>query len=46
MITFDGEPDKYHIQLYRVPEGYSYDAGFDMYTGRTYAKWVMRIRKD
>ncbi len=44
-ITFDGTPDVYHVQLLKVPDGYSFDAGFDMYTGSTYGEWVLHIAK-
>ncbi len=46
VITFDGAPDVYHVQLLKVPEGYSFDEGFEMYTGDTYGEWILRIRKD
>ena len=45
-ITFRGEPGIYHIQLLEVPEGYSFDPGFEAYTGNSYSEWVLRIRKD
>ena len=32
MIAFEGEPREYHVQIVDVPEGYSYDESFDMYT--------------
>ena len=44
-ITFEGAPDIYHVQLLKVPEGYSFDTGFDMYTESAYGEWVLRIRK-
>ncbi len=45
-ITFDGPPAVYHVQLLRAPEGYSFDAGFELETGSTYGEWVLYIRKD
>ena len=45
-VSFDGAPDVYHIQLLKVPEGCSFDPGFELYTERTYGEWVIRIRKD
>ena len=46
VITFDGAPDVYHIQLLKVPDGYSFDKDFELYTGSTYGEWILRIRKD
>ena len=45
-ITYEGEPYKYHVQIIEVPEGYSYDETFDMYTTPEYGEWTLRIRKD
>ena len=45
-VTFDGTPDVYHIQLLKVPEGYSFDEDFEMYTDPAYGEWVLHIRKD
>ena len=45
-IRFEGAPDVYHVQPFRAPEGYSFDAGFEFNTGRTYGEWRLRIRKD
>ena len=45
-ITFDGKPDVYHVQLLEVPDGYSFDEDFELYTGNEYGEWVLRIRKD
>ena len=45
-ITFNGTPGVYHVQLIDVPEGYSYDEEFEMYTGNTYGEWLLRIRKN
>lgn len=46
MISFSGAPAVYHVQIIDVPDGYSYDEGFEMYTGSEYGEWVLRIRKD
>ena len=43
IIRFDGKPDTYHIQLLKVPEGYSFDSGFDFYTTDTYGEWELLI---
>lgn len=45
-ITFDGAPEAYHVQLLKVPEGYSFDAGFELNTGKTYGEWRLCVRKD
>lgn len=45
-ITFTGAPDNYHMQLFRVPAGYSFDRGFELNIGDTYGEWVLYIRKD
>ena len=46
MISFEGEPCEYHVQIVDVPEGYSYDENFDMYTTAEYGEWVLRVKKD
>ena len=46
MISFEGEPYEYHVQIVDVPEGYSYDENFDMYTTAEYGEWVLRVKKD
>ena len=45
VITFDGAPDVYHVELLSVPDGYGFDEGFELYTDRTYGEWVLRVRK-
>ena len=45
-ITYEGEPYKYHVQIIDIPEGYSYDESFEMYTTSEYGEWTLRIRKD
>lgn len=46
LITFNGAPDVYHVEIVDVPDGYSYDEEFEIYTPREYGEWVLRIRKD
>ena len=46
LITFEGAPDVYHVQLTDVPEGYSFDESFELYTDSAYGEWVLRVRKD
>ena len=46
IIFFDGAPDVYHVQIIEVPEGYSFDEDFEMYTDCTYGDWVLYIQKD
>ena len=46
LITFDGAPDRYHMQLIDLPEGYSSDEDFEMYTEAEYGEWVLRVKKD
>lgn len=45
-ITYESEPYKYHVQIIDVPDGYSYDESFDMYTTTEYGEWVIRVKKD
>lgn len=45
-ITFNGEKGKYHIQIIEVPDGYSWDEDFDMYTTEEYGEWVLFVKKD
>ncbi len=44
-LTFEGEPGVYHVQLIRVPQGYSVDPGFAFYTPPAYGEWVLRLKK-
>jgi len=46
MILFDGEPDNYHVQLLELPDGYSFDPDFSMYTSPDHNEWVLRIWKN
>ena len=45
-ITFTGPQDVYHVQIVEVPEGYSWDESYEMYTPDKYGEWVLRVRKD
>ena len=45
-IRFTGEPDAYHVQLFRAPEGYSFDPSYELNTGRAYGEWLLRVRRD
>ena len=45
-VTFTGAPDTYHVQIIDVPEGYSWDEEYEMYTPREYGEWVLHVRKD
>ena len=45
-ITFTGAPDVYHVQLIEVPEGYSFDGDFELYTEPAYGEWILRVKKD
>ncbi len=45
-ITFRGAQDVYHVQLLKAPQGYSFDRSLELYVGRDYGEWVLRIRKD
>lgn len=45
-ITFSRAPDVYHVTIVDAPDGYSYDADYEMYTPRTYSEWVLRVKKD
>lgn len=44
-ITFNGAPGVYHVQLLKVPDGYSADSGFEFYTKDTYGEWVLHVWK-
>ena len=45
-ITYKADPYKYHLQMVEVPDGYSWDESFDMYTTPEYGEWVLRVKKD
>lgn len=46
VITFAGEPDVYHLQVLKAPEGYSFDASFEAYTEAEYGAMTVEIVKD
>ena len=46
IISFTGAPDRYHVQILEVPDGYGFDAEFELYTDSVYGEWLLRIRKD
>ena len=46
IVTFGGDPGVYHVQLIRVPDGYSADPAFELYTRPAYGEWVLRVKKD
>ena len=46
VITFDGAPEVYHVVMLKVPEGYSFDQDFELYTTAEYGQWLLRIRKN
>ena len=46
VITFDGEKANYHVQILKVPEGYSFDKDFELYTGENYGEWVLHVGND
>ncbi len=46
IITVSGAPENYHVQLLKVPEGYSFDKEFEMNTGTAFGEWTILIRKD
>ena len=45
VVSFDGAPDTYHVQLLNVPDGYSFDADFGLTTNAAYGEWAVRIWK-
>lgn len=45
-ITFAGAPQVYHVQLQRVPEGYSFDPDFEFSTGDAPDEWLLRVCRD
>ena len=46
LITFSGAPDVYHVQLLKLPEGWSFDPGFELTVGPDTGEWLVRVRKD
>ena len=46
LITFTGEPEDYHVQVLKVPEGYSFDRDFELQTGSGYGEWILLLHRD
>ena len=46
LITFTGAPDVYHVQLIDVPDGYSFDESFELYTTSEYGEWPLQVKKN
>jgi len=46
LISFSAPLENYHVQLLKVPEGYSFDPGFELCTGDDFGEWDILIRKD
>lgn len=46
VITFSGEPYAYHLQILKVPEGYSFDKDFETYTDEVPGETTITITKD
>ncbi len=46
IVTFAGAPEDYHMQVLKVPAGYSFDADYELSTGSGYGEWLLRIRKN
>ena len=45
VITFNGEAEDYHVQILKVPEGYSFDKEFELRTGSK-NEFVVIIQRD
>ena len=45
-VTFNGEPADYHVQVLKVPEGYSYDPEFEMQTGNEFGEWFVTVKRN
>ena len=46
LISFIAPVENYHVQLLKVPEGYSFDPGFELCTGDAFGEWDILVRKD
>ena len=44
-ITFSGDPDIYHVQITKVPDGYAFDQDFELTTSAEYSQWLLRVRR-
>ena len=45
VIAFDGEKADYHVQVLKVPEGYSVDPEFEMQTGND-REWIVIVQRN
>lgn len=45
-VTFNGEQADYHVQVLKVPEGYSYDPEFEMQTGNEFGEWFVIVKRN
>lgn len=46
LVSFSAPVENYHVQLLKVPEGYSFDPDFEFYTGDAFGEWDILVRKD
>ena len=46
VITFTGAPYAYHLQILKLPEGYSFDPGFEAYTEPHTSELTVTVKKD
>lgn len=46
VITFDGAPDTYHVQLLRAPKGCRFDPDFQLWIGPEAGQWQLQIHRD
>lgn len=46
VVTFDGAPDTYHLQILELPEGYSFDEDFEAYTEPFYSAMTITVNRD
>ena len=46
VITFIGAPAAYHLQILKVPEGYSFDPAFEAYTELHTSEMTVTVNKD
>ena len=45
-VLYEVEPEIYHLQIIRVPEGYSFERGREYYTDPRYVEIVLKVNKD
>ncbi|MBP5729244.1 MAG: TlpA family protein disulfide reductase [Clostridia bacterium] len=46
LVRFSAPVENYHVQLLKVPEGYSFDPGFELFTGDAFGEWNILVHKD